>query len=175
MVTSTKGLRAQRQADNVRTMYEIPVQIGMSLAAMPKWAAKAAWQRIKDPIKAGTKKVGGKLVATSEGKAVDLAEDAANSGRKFANGFSRPEDTLWQSIKKGAAAGSEAGERLGLGVGGSAVGGVIGGTAGAVKKGVRWASPRMAQSIDDIEETFLRKYQKVYDKLLSNDEGLKLI
>lgn len=177
MLVSTKGLRAQRQADNMRTMWETGVQLGLQtpLSMIPlgnvlEKSAGYVRKGIKNRLAvSAAKDADGKIIASGAGST--LRSRLAGES-KFANGFSK--NTVTESFGKGFEAGSEIAESIGLGGAGSVVGGVIGGAARSTAHMARKINPKFGTWADNVEETLMRKYQNIIDKLTPENEWAKL-
>ena len=178
VMDASKGLQAQFYTDNMRTMAEMPVQLGVQFATPVKPLVKGTWTTIKDGVKAGQraiyKNLLGRTVADDAGNlAIKAAEQtaesavagAAQSAEKYANGFAKSK-SLKQAFKKGYEAGSSIGESAGFGYGGSVVGGSLLGTANAATYLAKKALPEnLRHAIDDIGERAMYKFQHIYDKI----------
>lgn len=111
----------------------------------------------------------GKIIASGSGST--LRSRLAGES-KFANGFSK--NTVTESFGKGFEAGSEIAESIGLGGAGSVVGGVIGGAVRSTAHMARKINPKFGTWADNVEETLMRKYQNIIDKLTPENEWAKL-
>lgn len=178
VLDASKGLQAQFYADNMRTMAEMPVQLGVQFATPVKPLAKGTWTAIKDGVKAGKraiyKNLLGKTVVDDAGNlAVRAAEESAESAavnaarqvEKYSNGYAKSR-SLKEAFKKGYGAGSTIGESAGFGYGGSVVGGSVLGSANAATYLAKKALPEnLRHAIDDIGERAMYKFQHIYDKI----------
>lgn len=178
VLDASKGLQAQFYTDNMRTMAEMPVQLGVQFATPVKPLAKGTWTAIKDGVKAGKraiyKNLLGKTIADDAGNlAIRAAEESAESAavnaasqvEKYANGYAKSR-SLKEAFKKGYGAGSTVGEAAGFGYGGSVVGGSVLGTANAAAYLAKKALPEnLRHAIDDIGERAMYKFQHIYDKI----------
>lgn len=171
LIFSTAGLQAQFDADNMRTMGELPIQ--KSLALIPAgWLKKGSsivdgqigrlGNKIANTIR---KDVTGRVTAsvTQEGVETGARKAAAS---KYANGFRRTERSFGQAFRSGWQKGAEVGDMLGFGYAGHVVGGVAGGTAeGLAHAGRAALNPRLRALYDGMEEKALMKYQGILDRL----------
>lgn len=178
VLDASKGLQAQFYTDNMRTMAEIPVQLGVQFATPVKPLAKGTWTAIKDGVKAGKraiyKNLLGKTIADDAGNlAVRAAEESAESAavnaarqvEKYSNGYAKSR-SLKEAFKKGYGTGSTIGESAGFGYGGSVVGGSVLGSANAATYLAKKALPEnLRHAIDDIGERAIYKFQHIYDKI----------
>lgn len=178
VLDASKGLQAQFYTDNMRTMAEMPVQLGVQFATPVKPLAKGTWTAIKDGVKAGKraiyKNLLGKTVVDDAGNlAVRAAEESAESAavnaarqvEKYSNGYAKSR-SLKEAFKKGYGAGSTIGESAGFGYGGSVVGGSVLGSANAATYLAKKALPEnLRHAIDDIGERAMYKFQHIYDKI----------
>ena len=178
VLDASKGLQAQFYTDNMRTMAEMPVQLGVQFATPVKPLAKGTWTAIKDGVKAGKraiyKNLLGKTVVDDAGNlAVRAAEESAESAavnaarqvEKYSNGYAKSR-SLKEAFKKGYGAGSTIGESAGFGYGGSIVGGSVLGSANAATYLAKKALPEnLRHAIDDIGERAMYKFQHIYDKI----------
>lgn len=178
VLDASKGLQAQFYTDNMRTMAEMPVQLGVQFATPVKPLAKGTWTAIKDGVKAGKraiyKNLLGKTIADDAGNlAIRAAEEsvesaAANAARqveKYSNGYAKSR-SLKEAFKKGYGAGSTIGESAGFGYGGSVIGGSVLGSANAATYLAKKALPEnLRHAIDDIGERAMYKFQHIYDKI----------
>lgn len=181
LIESTRGLEAQLAANNVRTGAEMVVQKAIMMPGL-KSLGRGIAQTI-DKIGAGVaeRQFTNRIVADGAGRvtartATDAAErTAATSAGKYANGFRRTPKTLSESMAAGASAGAQAADAMGLGIAGQAIGGTIGAvTRGAGHIAKDLMSPRMRRVYETMEEAAMRKYQKIYDKLMPTKEWKKL-
>jgi len=162
----------------MRTMAEMPVQLGVQFVTPVKPLAKGTWTAIKDGVKAGKraiyKNLLGKTVVDDAGNlAVRAAEESAESAavnaarqvEKYSNGYAKSR-SLKEAFKKGYGAGSTIGESAGFGYGGSVVGGSVLGSANAATYLAKKALPEnLRHAIDDIGERAMYKFQHIYDKI----------
>lgn len=171
LIFSTAGLQAQFDADNMRTMGEMPIQ--KSLALIP-----AGWLKKGSSIVDGQiSKLGNKFANTIRKDATgrvtaSMTEEGVEAGArkaaagKYANGFRRAERTFGEAFRSGWNKGAEVGDMLGFGYAGHVVGGVAGGTAeGLAHAGRAALSPRLRALYDGMEERVMMKYQGVLDRL----------
>lgn len=178
VMDASKGLQAQFYTDNMRTMAEMPVQLGVQFATPVKPLVSGTWSTIKDGVRAGqraiyknllgrtvTDEAGNLAIKAAEQTAESAAAKAASSAEKYANGFAKSR-SLKQAFKSGYEAGSSIGESAGFGYGGSVVGGSLLGTANAATYLAKKALPEnLRHAIDDIGERAMYKFQKIYDKI----------
>lgn len=178
VLDASKGLQAQFYTDNMRTMAEMPVQLGVQFATPVKPLVKGTWTAIKDGVKAGKraiyKNLLGKTIVDDAGNlAVRAAEESAESAavntarqvEKYSNGYAKSR-SLKEAFKKGYGAGSTIGESAGFGYGGSVVGGSVLGSANAATYLAKKALPEnLRHAIDDIGERAMYKFQHIYDKI----------
>lgn len=171
LILSTAGLQAQFDADNMRTMGELPVQKGLAL--MPtKWLKKGSdiidkqIGRIGNKIASTIKKdATGRVTATINKEGIETGAKKAATNR-YTNGFRRNERTFGEAFKSGWEKGAEAGDMLGFGYAGHVIGGLAGGTAeGLAHAGRAALNPRLRSLFDGIEEKAMIKYQGILDKL----------
>ena len=178
VLDASKGLQAQFYTDNMRTMAEMPVQLGVQFATPVKPLAKGTWTAIKDGVKAGKRAIyknllgrtiaddaGNLAIRAAEESAESAAANAARQVEKYANGYAKSR-SLKEAFKKGYGAGSTIGESAGFGYGGSVVGGSVLGSANAATYLVKKALPEnLRHAIDDIGERAMYKFQHIYDKV----------
>lgn len=178
VLDASKGLQAQFYTDNMRTMAEMPVQLGVQFATPVKPLAKGTWTAIKDGVKAGKRAIyknllgrtiaddaGNLAIRAAEESAESAAANAARQVEKYANGYAKSR-SLKEAFKKGYGAGSTIGESAGFGYGGSVVGGSVLGSANAAIYLVKKALPEnLRHAIDDIGERAMYKFQHIYDKV----------
>ena len=178
VLDASKGLQAQFYTDNMRTMAEMPVQLGVQFATPVKPLAKGTWTAIKDGVKAGKRAIyknllgetivddaGNLAVRSAEESAESAAVNAARQVEKYSNGYAKSR-SLKEAFKKGYGAGSTIGESAGFGYGGSVVGGSVLGSANAATYLAKKALPEnLRHTIDDIGERAMYKFQHIYDKV----------
>lgn len=178
VLDASKGLQAQFYTDNMRTMAEMPVQLGVQFATPVKPLAKGTWTAIKDGVKAGKRAIyknllgktivddaGNLAVRSAEESAESAAVNAARQVEKYSNGYAKSR-SLKEAFKKGYGAGSTIGESAGFGYGGSVVGGSVLGSANAATYLAKKALPEnLRHAIDDIGERAMYKFQHIYDKV----------
>lgn len=178
VLDASKGLQAQFYTDNMRTMAEMPVQLGVQFATPVKPLAKGTWTAIKDGVKAGKRAIyknllgktivddaGNLAVRSAEESAESAAVNAARQVEKYSNGYAKSR-SLKEAFKKGYGAGSTIGESAGFGYGGSVVGGSVLGSANAATYLAKKALPEnLRHAIDDIGERAMYKFQHIYDKI----------
>ncbi len=178
VLDASKGLQAQFYTDNMRTMAEMPVQLGVQFATPVKPLAKGTWTTIKDGVKAGKRAIyknllgktivddaGNLAVRSAEESAESAAVNAARQVEKYSNGYAKSR-SLKEAFKKGYGAGSTIGESAGFGYGGSVVGGSVLGSANAAIYLAKKALPEnLRHAIDDIGERAMYKFQHIYDKV----------
>lgn len=178
VLDASKGLQAQFYTDNMRTMAEMPVQLGVQFATPVKPLAKGTWTAIKDGIKAGKRAIyknllgrtiaddaGNLAIRAAEESAESAATNAARQVEKYANGYAKSR-SLKEAFKKGYGAGSTIGESAGFGYGGSVIGGSVLGSANAAIYLAKKALPEnLRHAIDDIGERAMYKFQHIYDKV----------
>lgn len=178
VLDASKGLQAQFYTDNMRTMAEMPVQLGVQFATPVKPLAKGTWTAIKDGVKAGKRAIyknllgktivddaGNLAVRAAEESAESAAVNAASQVEKYSNGYAKSR-SLKEAFKKGYGAGSTIGESAGFGYGGSVVGGSVLGSANAATYLAKKALPEnLRHAIDDIGERAMYKFQHIYDKM----------
>lgn len=178
VLDASKGLQAQFYTDNMRTMAEMPVQLGVQFATPVKPLAKGTWTAIKDGVKAGKRAIyknllgktivddaGNLAVRSAEESAESAAVNAARQVEKYSNGYAKSR-SLKEAFKKGYGAGSTIGESAGFGYGGSVVGGSVLGSANAATYLAEKALPEnLRHAIDDIGERAMYKFQHIYDKV----------
>lgn len=172
LLTSTKGLRAQRQADNVRTMWETGQQTMLQVMPIDKALSatfKLARNKAKNFINIhGSNAVSGEINASIQSGVRNATHDAS----RYANGFRRG-NTL-DSFKQGYSAASEAAEAAGMGGAGSIYYGVLGGTTKASEHLLKKINPEFGAWANNVEEMLMHKYQNVIDKLTPNSGWSKL-
>ena len=172
LLTSTKGLRAQRQADNVRTMWETGQQTMLQVMPIDKALSatfKLARNKAKNFINIhGSNAVSGEINASIQSGVRNATHDAS----RYANGFRRG-NTL-DSFKQGYSAASEAAEAAGMGGAGSIYYGVLGGTTKASAHLLKKINPEFGAWANNVEEMLMHKYQYVIDKLTPNSGWSKL-
>ena len=178
VLDASKGLQAQFYTDNMRTMAEMPVQLGVQFVTPVKPLAKGTWTAIKDGVKAGKRAIyknllgktivddaGNLAVRAAEESAESAAVNAARQVEKYSNGYAKSR-SLKEAFKKGYGAGSTIGESAGFGYGGSVVGGSVLGSANAATYLAKKALPEnLRHAIDDIGERAMYKFQHIYDKI----------
>lgn len=171
LLFSTAGLQAQFDADNMRTMGELPVQKGLALIP-------AGWLKKGSSIVDGQiSKLGNKVANTIRKDATgrvtaSVTEEGVEAGArkaatgKYTNGFRRAERSFGQAFRSGWEKGAEVGDMLGFGYAGHVVGGVAGGTAEGMAHAARAAlNPRLRALYDGMEEKVMHKYQGILDRL----------
>lgn len=172
LLTSTKGLRAQRQADNVRTMWETGQQTMLQVMPIDKALSatfKLARNKAKNFINIhGSNAASGEINASIQSGVRNATHDAS----RYANGFRRG-NTL-DSFKQGYSAASEAAEAAGMGGAGSIYYGVLGGTTKASAHLLKKINPEFGAWANNVEEMLMHKYQYVIDKLTPNSGWSKL-
>ena len=172
LLTSTKGLRAQRQADNIRTMWETGQQTMLQVMPIDKALSatfKLARNKAKNFINIhGSNAASGEINASIQSGVRNATHDAS----RYANGFRRG-NTL-DSFKQGYSAASEAAEAAGMGGAGSIYYGVLGGTTKASAHLLKKINPEFGAWANNVEEMLMHKYQNVIDKLTPNSGWSKL-
>ena len=172
LLTSTKGLRAQRQADNIRTMWETGQQTMLQVMPIDKALSatfKLARNKAKNFINIhGSNAASGEINASIQSGVRNATHDAS----RYANGFRRG-NTL-DSFKQGYSAASEAAEAAGMGGAGSIYYGVLGGTTKASAHLLKKINPEFGAWANNVEEMLMHKYQNVIDKLTPNNGWSKL-
>ena len=172
LLTSTKGLRAQRQADNVRTMWETGQQTMLQIMPIDKALSatfKLARNKAKNFINIhGSNAASGEINASIQSGVRNATHDAS----RYANGFRRG-NTL-DSFKQGYSAASEAAEAAGMGGAGSIYYGVLGGTTKASAHLLKKINPEFGAWANNVEEMLMHKYQNVIDKLTPKSGWSKL-
>ena len=162
----------------MRTMAEMPVQLGVQFATPVKPLAKGTWTAIKDGVKAGKRAIyknllgktivddaGNLAVRSAEESAESAAVNAARQVEKYSNGYAKSR-SLKEAFKKGYGAGSTIGESAGFGYGGSVVGGsVLGSANAAIYLAKKTLPENLRHAIDDIGERAMYKFQHIYDKV----------
>lgn len=170
LIFSTAGLQAQFDADNMRTMGEIPFQKSMSLLPT-KWL-NGAFGSVKRGIANKAATIANKLeidalgkigVAEAKNATQATAEKAAEATYK--NGFRRAERTMWQAAKHGYEKGAAAGDMLGFGFAGHTIGGTMGAAAESGMHAAMKLSPTMQRAAEAFADKAMMKYQGVIDKL----------
>ena len=178
VLDASKGLQAQFYTDNMRTMAEMPVQLGVQFATPVKPLAKGTWTAIKDGVKAGKRAIyknllgktivddaGNLAVRSAEESAESAAVNAARQVEKYSNGYAKSR-SLKEAFNKGYGAGSTIGKSAGFGYGGSVVGGSVLGSANSATYLAKKALPEnLRHAIDDIGERAMYKFQHIYDKV----------
>lgn len=164
LMNSTKGLRAMRTADNVRTLWETGTQLTLQFMPLDKVLSKGFGLLRKGVKKAvalrSAKGVEGRINAAVE----SAAENSAGRGAsRYSNGYNR--NTVLDSFKKGYEAGSSVGESMGLGGPGSIIAGTVTGSTRAAGHMLKKIDPELGKWANSIEESLMFKYQKVIDKL----------
>ena len=164
LLESTKGLRALRTADNVRTMWETGTQLTLQFMPLDKALSKGFGLLRKGAKKAvalrSAKGVEGRINAAVESATESTAGRGAS---RYSNGYNR--NNVIDSFKKGYEAGSSVGESMGLGGAGSVVAGTVTGSARATGHMLKKIDPELGKWANSIEENLMFKYQKVIDKL----------
>ena len=131
-VGSTKGLKQQFMADNVRTMSSTGVQTAVSCVDVTGGAGSYVNHIIG---KIGGKTVARKLSGTVAGKVVSKAADSV---KRFASDVKRYENSfVGAAAKRGASLGEATSDVLGGGIIGSGVGRVTGAAVGAATKATK--------------------------------------
>lgn len=131
-VGSTKGLKQQFMADNVRTMSSTAVQTMVSCVDVTGGAGSYVNHIIG---KIGGKTVARKLSGTVAGKVVSKAADSV---KRFASDVKRYENSfVGAAAKRGASLGEATSDVLGGGIIGSGVGRVTGAAVGAATKATK--------------------------------------
>lgn len=186
-IASTAGLQAQFEADNTRTISELPFQLAFEVWGGPldkmikksygfvfdkldrAFANRAAGRFVREGAEnltsGGTKNVAGETL--------EQAERAAHG--KYKNGFRRKSQTTAEAFRKGWQKGSTAGEMGGFGYFGGIAGGTIGGVANATAHLVRETLPKnMKIGLDKFEQAVANKYMNIYDKVLADRQWIAL-
>lgn len=131
-VGSTKGLKQQFIADNVRTMSSTGVQTAVSCVDVTGGAGSYVNHIIG---KIGGKTVARKLSGTVAGKVVSKAADSV---KRFASDVKRYENSfVGAAAKRGASLGEATSDVLGGGIIGSGVGRITGAAVGAATKAIK--------------------------------------
>lgn len=180
-ITSTAGLQALFEADNTRTISELPFQLAFEVWGGPlDKMIKKSYGFVFDKLdRAFANRAAGRFVRegaenlTSDGtknvagETLEQAERAAHG--KYKNGFRRKSQTTAEAFRKGWQKGSTAGEMGGFGYFGGIAGGTIGGVANATAHLVRETLPKnMKIGLDKFEQAVANKYMNIYDKVLAD-------
>lgn len=184
---STAGLQALFEANNMRTMGSLPIELSTQLMPMPTKYMKGLFVDAIDNIgsKIANKKLSATLTKNAEGKLVlntpasierssinDAIENSVSA--KYKNGFKK--NTISQTLNRGYEIGSNVGDALGFGYAGHVLGGTVGAATNTGLKFLRSKLPNNMKSvIDATEEVLMHKYQNVYDKLIGTKEWKKLL
>lgn len=177
-VNAMRGLQAMREADNMRTMGQMPFEIGFQL--LPVDRILRNFSRISRTNKDSrilsrtflnrTTDKNGRLVATTAGRRAssETLENEIASGERYANGFRKPRTSAIESVLDGMSTGATIGESgLGLGVVGGLAGGLVGGATKATGQLVKHILPKQQRAfVEAAERAIVGKYRGVYDKLL---------
>ena len=166
-----KGLKAQFQADNLRTMGELPVQMIQQFVPTGP-IKKISSIGIEHVAASGYKNALKKLAARKTTKDVAdrylrmYGERLNSKGSKFVNGF----NTVRANMSDGFGTGAELFDMAGFGYGGHIIGGLVGSVAKPLfKLGANAMTPYARASFADFGQAIMRKYQMIYDKLLPKD------
>ena len=166
-----KGLKAQFQADNLRTMGEFPVQFAQQFIPTGP-IKKVSSIGLEHIATSGYRDALKKLAARNTTKDVAdrylrmYGERLNSKGSKFVNGF----NTVRSKMSDGFNTGAELFDMAGFGYGGHIIGGLVGSVAKPLfKLGANAMTPYARASFADFGQAIMRKYQMVYDKLLPKD------
>lgn len=166
-----KGLKAQFQADNLRTMGELPVQFAQQFIPTGP-IKKVSSIGLEHIATSGYRDALKKLAARKTTKDVAdrylrmYGERLNSKGSKFVNGF----NTVRAKMSDGFGTGAELFDMAGFGYGGHIIGGLVGSVAKPLfKLGANAMTPYARASFADFGQAIMRKYQMIYDKLLPKD------
>ena len=153
-LNATKGLQAQFEADNLRTMYSIPIDLWTNqLGPISKMFKPFSSVVTKVATNAGNK----------IGKALGERFVQGTAASRFRNGFTKK--TASELFNTGFQRGSEAASTLGLGAS-SLIVGAAAGTANVAKTLIKEAMPKsVKRAADAIEESVMHYYGKGIDAI----------
>lgn len=168
LFNSQLGLKAQFEADNVRTMGELPVQIAMQFIPtkfLKQSADLKLLTRASKQARAVAKKVKSGEISkeVADRWAKIYGEKYANSASKFRHGLLNTRSVAAEGYEQGASVA----DMLGFGYGGHVIGGAVGSIAKPIfQAGANLLTPELRASAAEAMKGISRKYQYVYDKLL---------
>lgn len=203
LIYSTSGLRAQFNANMMRTAGELPLELALTVvqpvkAFTPyKWrnAIGTYWKNVGESFgfRSGEREITKRAARNSVGKsAKNTPKPAPSSGynNNFDNVLNNTKSkkpyasptvsvetpgTTWNSFKSGFKGGFVAGDVAGLGYGGSFVTGVAAGTTKAAMHMARERlSPAARAYLTGFERAVKDKYQSIYDATIGKREWTKL-
>lgn len=167
------GLAALRNADNVRTMSEMPAQIGAQLLPIDKMMRGFTNMIFRKGESRVLSKALRNEASVAEGRvAANTAERSAGSITRnrelgvYENGFRKPNNTYGDTMVKGYEQGAALGEKLGLGVTGSMISGTAWGVTRTVGSKAFNSLPQTARGfLEGVGRNIADKWNGVYDRL----------
>lgn len=185
LLYANRGLSAQQDANNMRTVSDLVLQKALVWMPGKKWLGGKVWTAVDDAaertVASGlrtevgetAKKTLHSRLARTEGQGFTRDEILSRYQRIYGKEYKNA--TLSGAIKRGYTAGVETGAVLGQGLVGQHVLGATAATANAaVYMARRNLSPKAQAFLAQVEKFGARKYQAVYDKLLGNSNFAKL-
>lgn len=172
-----RGLTAMREADNMRTMGSMPIEIAAQMIPVDRLLRHFGTIRraAKDSRVLSNQFLNrvvdneGRLVATTAGKRAssEITENAIATGERYANGFRKPKPSMIDTALSGSEQGAVLGTLTGTGVVGNAVFGAAGAAARATGKLAYKMLPANQKAfIEATVRAVNGKFMGVYDKLL---------
>jgi len=171
------GLTAMREANNMRTMGSMPVEILSSMIPVDRLLRNFSVLRrmkkdsriLSESFLNKTVDKQGRLVATTAGKRAssETAENAIASGERYANGFRKPKKTTTENVLDWGELGGVVGTISGTGVVGNAVFGTAGMTIRGTGRLINKMLPAKQQAfLEAMQRSVGNKFYKIYDTLL---------
>lgn len=189
MLYANRGLDAQQDANNFRTVSDLVLQkslvwlpinakasIGNKVwASVDRAAERAVSNEAKFTVEETAKKTLRSRLNSQTAKGADYtSQDVLNRYERI-YGTAYKNGTLSNSIRKGYKTGVETGAALGYGLAGQHIAGAVGASVNsAVHLARTQLSPNAQRLLSQIERFGARKYQAIYDKLLGDNDFAKL-
>lgn len=189
MLYANRGLDAQQDANNFRTMSDLILQksivwlpmgakqsIGSKVwTSVDRAAERAISNEVKYTVEESSKKTLRTRIADQSAKGASYSKKDVLDRYERMYGKAYKNGTLSNAIRKGYGAGLETGAALGYGLAGQHVAGAVGATANAAVHLARTQlGPNSQRLLNQVERFAARKYQAVYDKLLGDNDFAKL-
>ena len=185
LLYANRGLAAQQDANNMRTVSDLILQKAIVWMPGKKWLGGKVWTSVDNAAERAVasglrtevgetaKKTLHTRLASAEGSNFTRNEILDRYQRIYGTKYKNA--TLSGAIKHGYEAGVETGAVLGQGLVGQHVFGAAAATANAaVYMARRNLSPKAQALLAQVEKFGAKKYQAVYDKLLGNSDFAKL-
>lgn len=184
LLYANRGLNAQQDANNMRTVADLVLQKALMWMPGTKWMAGKTWTAIDNAVERSV--ASGLRTQVGETAKKTLFSRLENNGASFTknevlNRYQRiygtpyKNATLSGAIKKGYEFGMESGAALGQGLVGQHVFGAAAAAANsAAYLARRTMSPEAQKLLAQVERFGARKYQAIYDKLLKDNDFAKL-